>query len=192
MATYGWQALNWAVNWEFFGFNTQNNVSSGPFLAPDNGTVTAVVYNTALLSGSGGPMTSNGCIWDGSGNLLAAGSANPLPAIAAQPGPYAWQTSSMSWAMTIGQTMCIGWWRDPHAGAGDNLIGFANGGQIRFGTTANSGAAGAFSQVSTQGVTVGVYIVYTPATPPPAPAPPKQIQNRQFIYELMRRGDIPH
>lgn len=191
MATFGWQGIPWANNWEFFGFNFQNNVSTGSFLAPDNGTVTAVVFNCAALSGSGSGMTARGGIWDGSGNLLSGGSSVPLPYIIAQPGPYAWQTSSMSWAMTLGQTMRIGWWRLPSAAAGDNLIGFANGGTTLYGTTAGSTTIGAFSQVATDAKQIGVYIIYTPATPPPAPAPPQQIQNRQVVYELMRRGELP-
>jgi hypothetical protein len=187
VATYGWQAIGWSSSWEFWGWNTENNVSTGNFLAPDNGTVTAVVFNCAnYLNGQAGPMVANGCIWDGSGNLLVAGSQVTLPTDTQHAGPYAWNTSTMAWAMAVGQVMRLGWWRNPALAAGDNIFGYATPGQTLLGTTANSVAAGAFGQDSSQTLQIGVYMVYTPAVPPPAPAPPRQIQNRQVVWELMR------
>lgn len=191
MATFGWQAINWSSGWFFFGFNTENNVSTGNLAAPDNGTVTAITFNCGLLSGSGGPMVANGCLWNGSGALLVAGSQVTLAASGQHAGPYTWNTSTCSFAMTAGQTIRMGWWRDPHSAAGDNIFGYANGGTTLYGTTANSSAPGSFGQDGSQAIQMGIYITYTPATPPPAPAPPQQIQNRQVVYELMRREELP-
>lgn len=196
MATWGWDTPNWTSGWVFYGFNTENNVSSGVAnFPPPGGTVTAIVFNCALLSGSGGPMSAQGCLWSASGALLVAGSAVSLPGRGAGPGPYAWQTSTCSYAASSGQAMAMGWWRSPANAAGDNLIGYGVGGASLLGTTAGSTSPGAFSHDSNLGGTIGVYVIYTPGTAPPAPAPPPppaaQNVRRANVYELMREGLLP-
>lgn len=200
MATFGWQSVNWGPSWKFFGFNTDNNVSTAQVGFPDTGTITAIVFNCGQQSGSGGiGMSARGCLWSPAGALLVAGGAVTLPVVGTGPGPYAWSTSNVSpgFAITPGTQICMGWWRDPQSAAGNNIWGFGNGGTELRGTTAGSTGAGSFGQDASDSDQIGVYVVYTPTgngnggSPPPPVTPTTQVQRRQVVYELMREGLLP-
>jgi|SRR5215469_303244 len=196
MATFGWQGINWGFSWEFFGWNTENNISTGNLAMPSpGGTVTAISFNCDnFRNGQPGPMVANGCLWDGSGNLLVAGSQVTLASVGQHAGPYTWYTSTCSLALAQGAVFRMGWWRDPALAAGDNIFGYGSGGTTLLGTTANSVAPGSFGQDGSQSLQIGVYITYTPSTPPPAPGPPftpTKVRNQQAIVELMNQRLLP-
>lgn len=205
MATFGWGSPNWSSSWNFFGFNTENNVSSvGVGFPQPGGTVTGIVFNCDnFRNGQPGPMVAQGCLWNNSGGLLVAGSQVTLASVGQHAGPYTWHVSTCSYHFNAGDVIRIGWWRNPAQSAGDNIFGFGFGGPSMLGTTANSGGPGGFGQDGSIRAQIGAYVIWTPDTPPPAPAPPPpptptpgnpSLGNpyyQSLIYELQREGLIP-
>src|SRR5215469_2730145 len=149
--------MNWASGWLYYGQNTENNISTGNLSMPEAGTITDIIFNCDMSPITGpGPMVANGCLWDGSGNLLVAGSQVPLASQGQHSGPYNWHDSSCSYAIGAGATFRMGWWRDPHLGAGSNIYGYATGGSTLLGTTVGSSGPGAFGQDGSGAYQIGI------------------------------------
>lgn len=194
MASFGWPSPNF-MSWRYTGWNSDNNVSTGPTTMPEDGTVTQIVYYCA---GRLGPINTQGCLWYDTGGLIAAGSVIAAPGGSLSTNGQTWNSSACNVFMGRGQVFTMGWWRNPANGS-DCVWSYAGGGTEWEGTTPNSAGAGVFGKDLELAETIGVYIVYTPTVPvsgpppaPPLPPTPGAVQkDTKWMLLEMQQGKLP-
>jgi len=147
----------------FDAFNSTANQAGELYTVPaGGGTFTSVSF---YGSGDGATtVKAYGCLWDSSGNLLAAGSGINTSGGSQTAGGQAWHTDTLTSPVSIagGTQIFIGWWRQASTGTFDWSFAGDGSTAVHYHTDSLTAPGHTGTSVTVQNGSIGAYATYTP------------------------------
>lgn len=152
--TFGYSgSILTGAGFQFIGIGGNNQVSYNAGTFP-GGTIQSI---SCYLGGHSGAVNAKLCVWDTSGNLLAASSLFSAAAGSGANGGQTWYTQTLASPLALSsQAIYIGWWRDS---AGQNEWSFASG-STQYNNAGGSSPSNCVTGRSSGSGQIGAYVTY--------------------------------